>query len=109
MIWLQKFFVAELELEASGEYSIPWWTKCYTSVQEPYFSIRDQNIWIVRLHWIRDVLETKLVKLDKVHIDESEGDMMTNALFKELLDFCRSLDSMIKAIFGWPRTNQVSI
>ena len=43
----------------------------------------------VRYHWIRDVLNDKLLQLEKVHIDENTSDMLTKALTK---DSMRSVD-----------------
>ena len=45
----------------------------------------------VRYHWIRDVLEEKLLQLKKVHTDENDLDMMTKTLSKEKHELCRKL------------------
>ena len=34
----------------------------------------------VRYHWIRDILDAKLLELAKVHTDDNGYDMMTKAL-----------------------------
>lgn len=41
----------------------------------------------VRYHWIRDVLESKLLKVEKVHNNENGADMMTKPLPKEKIEF----------------------
>ena len=34
----------------------------------------------VRYHWIQDVLDTKLLELEKIHINDNSSDMMTKTL-----------------------------
>ncbi|PKI59579.1 hypothetical protein CRG98_019988 [Punica granatum] len=55
--------------------------------KNPTFHSRSKHIDI-KFHWIRDVLESKLVKLDKVHTDENGADMMTKPLAREKLHVC---------------------
>lgn len=43
----------------------------------------------VRYHWIRDVLESKRLVLEKVHTDDNGADMMTKIVPREKLLFCR--------------------
>ncbi|GKV10172.1 hypothetical protein SLEP1_g21576 [Rubroshorea leprosula] len=42
----------------------------------------------VRYHWIRDVLDSKLLELQKIHIDENGSDMMTKALPRGKFEAC---------------------
>ena len=42
----------------------------------------------VRYHWIRDVLEARLLELAKVHIDDNCADMMTKTLLKSKFETC---------------------
>ncbi|KAK0604498.1 hypothetical protein LWI29_016259 [Acer saccharum] len=44
-----------------------------------------------RYHWIRDVLEMKLLQIEKIHTDDNGSDMMTKALPKEKLAVCRDI------------------
>ena len=37
----------------------------------------------VRYHWIREVLDLKLLKLEKIHTDKNGADMLTKGLPKE--------------------------
>ena len=39
----------------------------------------------VRYHWIRDVVSSKLLKLEKIHTDDNGSDMITNILPNEKL------------------------
>ena len=51
----------------------------------------------VRYHWIRDVLDSKLLELEKIHTDDNGADMMTKALPREKLEACCSIAGMTKA------------
>ncbi|KAL6327047.1 hypothetical protein AAG906_013793 [Vitis piasezkii] len=42
----------------------------------------------VRYHYIRDVLEMKLLQLEKIYIDENGSDMLTKILPREKFEFC---------------------
>ena len=43
----------------------------------------------VRYHWIRDVLESKQLYLEKIHTSENGSDMLIKCLPKEKLEACR--------------------
>lgn len=45
----------------------------------------------VRYFWIRDVLDAKLLELEKIHTDDNGSDMMTKALPRGKFETCRSL------------------
>ena len=49
----------------------------------------------VRYHWIRDVLEEKLLQ---IHTDKNGSDMMTKPLNKEKFEFCRRQAGMIASM-----------
>ncbi|KAM3394086.1 hypothetical protein P3S68_003088 [Capsicum galapagoense] len=43
----------------------------------------------VRYHWIRDVLDSKLLELEKIHMDDNGFDMMTKAFPRgKFKDWC---------------------
>ena len=49
----------------------------------------------VRYHWIREVLEDKLLQFEKVHTDENWSDMMTKVLsIKKCENYCKGADMM---------------
>ena len=48
----------------------------------------------VRYHWIRDALEDKTFKLDKVQTDDNASDMLTKVLPSEKLKICCSIAGM---------------
>lgn len=50
----------------------------------------------VRYHWIREVLDDKLLELDKVHTDDNGTDMMTKALPRWKFEVCCSLVGMVR-------------
>ncbi|PKI75376.1 hypothetical protein CRG98_004260 [Punica granatum] len=95
MLWLQKF-LHELSLKQE---------RCalhYDSQSAIYLcknlTIHSRSKHIdIKFHWIRDVLESKMVKLDKVHTDENGADMMTKPLAKEKLHVYRSIVGMFEA------------
>ena len=43
----------------------------------------------VRYHWIRDVLNAKLLELKKIHTNDNGSDMMTKILPRRKLEYCR--------------------
>ena len=50
----------------------------------------------VRYHWIRDVLETKQLYLEKIHTSENRSDMLTKCLLKEKLKACRQRTGLVE-------------
>ena len=48
----------------------------------------------IRYHWTRDVLEEKLLQLQKIHTDRNGSDMMTKHLSKVKHEFCRKIAGM---------------
>ncbi len=49
----------------------------------------------VRYHWIRDVLSSKLLELEKIHTDDNGSDMLTKSLPREKLEVCRLISGMV--------------
>lgn len=62
--------------------------------KNPSFHSRSKHI-DVRYHWIRDVLDSKLLQLEKIHTDLNGSDMMTKILPKEKHETCRSIAGMV--------------
>ena len=54
------------------------------------FHSRSKNIE-VRYHWIRDVLYSKKMQLEKVHTDDNGADMLTKVVTRKKLEVCRRL------------------
>lgn len=57
------------------------------------FHARSKHI-DVRYHWIRDVLNSKLLELEKIHTDDNGSDMLTKSLPREKLEACRLVAGM---------------
>ena len=55
--------------------------------KNPTFHSRSKHI-DVRYHWIRDVLDARLLELAKVHTDDNGADMMTKALPRGKFEAC---------------------
>ena len=45
----------------------------------------------MRYHWIREVIEKNLMKLEKIHTDKNPSDMMTKVVSKGKLELCSEL------------------
>lgn len=54
------------------------------------FHARSKHI-DVRYHWIRDVLNSKLLQLEKISTEDNGADMLTKVLPKEKIDVCRRI------------------
>ena len=48
----------------------------------------------VRYHWIREVLEAKLLELEKIHTDDNGADMFTKSLPRGKFEVCHSIAGM---------------
>ena len=87
VLWMKKFLEElgqeqeELKLYCDSQSAI------HLS-KNPMFHSRSKHI-DVRYHWIRDVLESKQLKIEKIHTDDNASDMMTKALPNEKIVRCR--------------------
>lgn len=61
--------------------------------KNPSFHARSKHI-DVRYHWIRDVLESKQLDLEKIHTDENGADMLTKPLTRDKLMRCQEVAGM---------------
>ncbi|PKI50178.1 hypothetical protein CRG98_029422 [Punica granatum] len=95
MLWLQKF-LQKLSLKQERHDLHCDSHSVIHLCKNPTFHSRSKHIDI-KFHWIRDVLEFKLVKLDKVHTDENGADMMTKPFAKEKLHVWQNLTDMLEA------------
>ena len=48
----------------------------------------------VRYHWIREVLNDKLLELEKIHTDDNGSDMLTKVLTRSKLESCCTVAGM---------------
>jgi len=56
--------------------------------KNPTFHGRSKHI-DVRYHWIRDILDSKLLELEKIHTNDNGSDMLPKTLPKEKFETCR--------------------
>ena len=63
--------------------------------KNPTFHSRSKYIK-VRYHWIREVLEMKLLSLEKILTDDNGSNMMTKALLAMKLIFCRKKAGLVE-------------
>ena len=87
MLWM-KNFIQELGIEQEKYILLCDNQSTIHLAKNPTLHSRSKHIDI-RHHWIREVLEEKLLHLDKVHTDENWSDMMTKVLpIKKFEDCC---------------------
>ena len=55
--------------------------------KNPTFHGRSKHI-DVQYHWIRDVLDSKLLEFEKIHTDENGSDMLTKILPRGKFEAC---------------------
>ena len=58
--------------------------------KNPVFHAKTKHIE-VKYHFIREMLEKKLMKLVKVHTDDNPADLLTKSLPSEQFAHCRAL------------------
>ena len=93
-LWMRKF-LEELGLQQEKYVVYSDSQSAIHLSKNSTFHSRSKHI-DVRYHWIRDVLETKQLHLEKVHTSENGSDMMTKALPKEKLEACRQRAGLLK-------------
>ena len=68
----------------------------FTSLRIHLF-IQDQRILMLdRYHWIRYVLESKKLYLEKIYTNENGSDMLTKCLPKKKLEACRQRAGLVE-------------
>ncbi|CAH9088439.1 unnamed protein product [Cuscuta epithymum] len=92
MLWLKRF-LQELGLE-QGEYVIFCDSQSALDLSKnSMYHARTKHI-DVRYHWLRNVIEEKLMKLKKVHTNKNGADMLTKVVPGSKLDICGKLAGM---------------
>lgn len=87
MMWMKKFLQELGQNQESYVLYCDSQSAIHLSKNSTYHS-RSKHI-DVRYHWIRDVLENKLLQIEKIHTNDNGADMMTKALSKEKIEFCK--------------------
>ncbi|CAL9016331.1 unnamed protein product [Prunus brigantina] len=94
MLWMKRF------LQELGQEQHKYILHCDSQSaihlsKNPSFHSRSKHI-DVRYHWIRDVLESKQLQLEKIHTDDNSSDMMTKSLPKDKYEFCRRAAGLLE-------------
>jgi len=92
MLWMKRF-IEELGLEQENYVIFCDSQSVIHLSKNPSLHSKSKHI-DVRYHWIRDVLEKKLLELEKIHTDDNVADMLTKPLAKERHGICRQLAGM---------------
>lgn len=87
MLWLKRF------LHELGQEQTQYVVYCDSQSaldlsKNAMYHSRTKHINI-RYHWIREVMEKQLMKLEKIHTDNNPADMLTKVVPKEKHMFCR--------------------
>ena len=92
MLWLKRF-LRELGLE-QGEYVVLCDSQSAIDLSKnSMYHARTKHI-DVRYHWLRNVIEEKMMKLKKVHTNKNGADMLTKVVPASKLDVCSKLVGM---------------
>ena len=95
LLWMKKFF-KELGMKQE-KYILHCDSQSAIHLSKnPTFHSRSKHIQ-VRYHWIRDVLEMKLLQLEKIHTDDNGSDMMTKILPSEKLMSCKRIAGLLES------------
>ena len=93
-LWMRKF-LEELGLQ-QGKYVVYSDSQSVIHLSKnSTFHSRSKHIY-VRYHWIRDVLESKKLYLEKIHTNENVLDMLTKCLPKEKLEACKQRAGLVE-------------
>jgi ATP-binding cassette subfamily B (MDR/TAP) protein 1 len=86
VLWM-KNFLQELDMKQEKYILYCDSQSAIYLAKNPSFYARTKHIE-VRYHWIRQVVSSKLVQLEKIHTDKNGSDMMTKILPKDKLLLC---------------------
>jgi hypothetical protein len=92
LLWLKRL-ACELGFKQDKYVLFLRQPECYSPKQECKFSFKSKHIE-VRYHWIRNVLNSKQLQLEKVHTDDNGADMLTKVVTRAKLEVCRRLVDM---------------
>jgi len=92
LLWMKKF-VQELGFQQQMYVLFCDSQSAIHLGKNPTFHCRSKHI-DVRYHWIRDILDSKLLELEKIHTDDNNSDMMTKTLPKEKFETCQFISGL---------------
>ena len=89
MLWLKRF-LEELGIKQK-EYKIHCDSQSALDLSKnPMYHSRTKHI-DTRYHWIREVMDKQLLKLEKIHTKENPADMLTKVVPQEKLQLCTDI------------------
>ena len=92
MLWLKRF-LQELGLR-QDEYVVFCDSQSAMDLSKNVaYHSRTKHI-DVRYHWLRDVIDKKLMKLKKIHTNHNPSDVMTKVVPNNKFELCKKLASM---------------
>lgn len=86
MLWINRFLS---EIGVKQEYVVHYDSQSAIHLSKNFHFHSSKHIYSC-YHWIRDMLENKLLKLSKIHTEKNILDMMTKSIFKNKQIFCRN-------------------
>ena len=96
LLWMKKF-LSELGFQQERPQLFCDSQSAIHLAKNSTFHSRSKHI-DVRYHWIRDVVESKQLQLEKIHTDENGSDMCTKSLPREKFEYCRSAAGMTESL-----------
>lgn len=81
MLWLKRFF-QDLSLKEEGYVVYSDGQSAIDFAKNSTYHSR-MNHADIRYHWIWEVVEKKMMRIEKIHIDKYPSNMMTNVFSKE--------------------------
>ena len=96
IIWMKKFLQELGQNQESYVLYCDSQSAIHLSKNSTFHS-RSKHI-DVRYHWIRDMLESKLLKIEKIHTKDNGADMMTKALPKEKIEACKEVAGLASTL-----------
>jgi len=94
LLWMKKF-LQELGLQQERYLLYCDSQSAIHLSKNSTFHSRSKHI-DVRYHWIRDVLDEKLLQIEKIHTDDNGSDMMTKTLPMQKLEICRRKTGLVE-------------
>jgi hypothetical protein len=94
LLWMKKF-LQELGLQQESYLLYCDSQSVIHLSKNSTFNSRSKHI-DVRYHWIRDVLDEKLLQIEKIHTDDNSSDMMTKTLHMQKLEICRRKAGLVE-------------
>ena len=95
LLWMKKFF-KELGMNQNKYILYCDSQSAIHLSKNPTFHSRSKHIQ-VRYYWIRDVLEMKLLQLEKIHTDDNGSDMLTKTVTSQKLWICREMAGLLES------------